>query len=106
MSKNGSSEVTLQALRKLRGLSQKALASETGVQPTQIAETETGVRTLSTSIAMRSADALRVDWFDLFIGHNIAVIKSRVEADEGPLRAAKLAKELFRHLEEGGLKRP
>jgi DNA-binding XRE family transcriptional regulator len=62
----------IQALRRLRGLTQEQLATQLGVHPSVVSRWERGVRLPSLPIALRLADALACRVDDLFSIHSHA----------------------------------
>lgn len=105
MIKKSSTQNTLQELRKRAGISQRKLAAKADVDRAQIVNAESGAKTISLDVAMKSARVLgEIDGVRLYIEQNTYAIKSRVEAgEEGPGRALTLLQSLARLLTKGNM---
>jgi transcriptional regulator with XRE-family HTH domain len=93
-------------LRRLRGLSQRALATKAGLSPSRVAEAETGTRPLSVDAATKAAGVLGVDSISLYLECAVRSIKSGIETgEERPIKAPAIARALLMILQEGNLTR-
>ena len=64
---------------------------------------ESGERCLTPESSRAIGPALEVDRWSLYLGHNVEVIKQRIEArEEKPFGALTLARKLAEEIESGG----
>lgn len=72
----------MRAIRKLREMTQRELAEETGVKKSNIAAMESGARTMSMKMAGRLAEILDVEPVEIYVENHVSAIRrAMVEGD-------------------------
>jgi transcriptional regulator with XRE-family HTH domain len=94
----------LETLRTTRGDSKSLLSRKAGLSRAAIRMYENGERYLTPNASGAIGPALEFDPWALYLGHNVEVIKQRIEAgEEKSSRALALARKLVEVLESGEL---